>query len=144
MGINMRRLTFSNASATPAFATLMALASLGAAVNPATAQQARLEGAWNGSGRVMLQSGQSERARCRATIRRQTARTFGMSAVCATSSLRVSQVASLQQVTSNSYAGRFYNAEYNISGAIRMTLRGKRLSASLNGGGGSATFVLSR
>lgn len=47
----------------------------------AIAQGANLQGTWSGGGRVVLPSGNVERARCRATFRQQSARTFGMSAV---------------------------------------------------------------
>ena len=140
----MRGFTTARLSTASAIAVLTTSVMAGGAFGPAAAQLARLEGTWNGNGRVALQSGQAERARCRATIRRQTPRTFSMSAICATASVRISQVARIQQVSANSFAGRFYNAEYDISGAIRMSLRGKRLSASLTGGGGSASFVLTR
>ena len=121
-----------------------AMAAIMVSATPAAAQVAQLAGTWSGSGRLELQSGQTERARCRATFRRQTASTYTMSAICATSSTRVSQTARVQQVSSNGFAGRFYNAEYDVTGTIRMTLRGKRLSASLIGSGGSASFVLTR
>lgn len=110
----------------------------------AVAQAAKLQGAWSGGGRVVLPSGDAERARCRATFRQQTARTFSMNAVCATTSARVAQVGRVQQVSSNGFEGRFYNREYDISGTIFITVRGNRLSASLSGGGGRGTFNLSR
>lgn len=110
----------------------------------ALAQPASLQGTWIGSGRVVLPSGDVERARCRATFRQETTRTFGMSAICATTSTRITQVARVQRVSTNTFVGQFANREYEISGSIRITLRGDRLSASLSGGGGRGTFNLSR
>jgi hypothetical protein len=120
-------------------ATLVASASL-----PARSQQAGLEGSWRGSGRVVLPSGGTETARCRATFRRQSGNSFGMSAQCATASARVAQTASVQRVGANRFQGDFYNAEYAVSGTISITVQGNRLSASLSGGGGSAFFSLSK
>jgi hypothetical protein len=67
-----------------------------------------------------------------------------MRAICATASLRVTQTASLAQLTSNTFSGEFYNTEYNLSGSIPVRVQGNRLNASLNGGGGSAQFSMNR
>lgn len=117
---------------------------LDGAMVSALAQAARLDGTWNGAGRMVLSSGNAERVRCRATFRRQASRTFGMSAICATPSARVSQVARVQQVSAGRFEGRFYNREYDVSGTIRVTVRGNRLTASLSGGGASALLSLAR
>jgi hypothetical protein len=92
----------------------------------------------------VLPSGGTETARCRATFRRQSGNSFGMSAQCATASARVAQTASVQRVGANRFQGDFYNAEYAVSGTISITVQGNRLSASLSGGGGSAFFSLSK
>jgi hypothetical protein len=112
--------------------------------HPAIAQAANLQGTWSGSGRVVFPSGESERARCRATFRQQSARSFNMSAVCATSSARVAQTARVRRTSPSTFEGQFYNSEYEISGTIHITVRGSRLSASLSGGGGRGNFSLSR
>jgi hypothetical protein len=67
-----------------------------------------------------------------------------MSAVCSTETIRVAQVARVQRVSATSFEGQFHNSEYDISGSIRITVRGDRLSASLSGAGGSGSFTLSR
>lgn len=124
--------------------TMSCLALLDASATATQAQSSRLDGTWNGSGRMVLSSGNAERVRCRATFRRQAARTFAMSAICATPSARVSQTGRVQQVSAGRYDGRFYNREYDVSGTVRITLRGNRMSASLAGGGASAFLSLSR
>ena len=67
-----------------------------------------------------------------------------MNAVCASSSTRVAQTASLEQVGANRYSGEFINTEYGVTGRINLTLSGSSLSANLNGGGASAFFNLNR
>ena len=116
----------------------------GSAPHPAMAQAANLQGTWSGGGRVVLPSGDTERARCRASFQQQSARTFSMSAVCATASTRIAQVARVQRVSASSFEGQFYNREHDISVTIRISVRGDRLSASLSGGGGRGAFSLSR
>lgn len=67
-----------------------------------------------------------------------------MSATCATASMRVQQYASVDRVAPGRYRGDFRNDEFGISGSIRIVVSGNSLSASLNGGGGTAEFRLSR
>jgi hypothetical protein len=121
------------------------VAALGAAAFNAPAfADPGLSGAWNGSGSVMLPSGATEKARCKATFRKRGAAAYAMDAVCASTSAKVTQTASLDQVGPNRFAGDFTNAEFNVSGSINVTIKGNSLNASLSGGGATATFNLSR
>jgi hypothetical protein len=113
-------------------------------VPQANAQSAGLSGSWGGGGRIVLPSGESEHARCRASFRSQGRNSYSMSAVCATASTRVHQVANIRRVGSNVYRGDFFNEQHGISGTVRITLEGSHLTASLRGGGGSAVFRLKR
>jgi hypothetical protein len=122
---------------------LSALATM-AAPPPAAAQSGSLQGTWSGGGKIVFPSGESERARCRATFRAVSGRSFTMSAVCATASTRVQQNAEITRIAPNRYRGEFFNQEFGISGSARITLVGQSLRASLVGGGGSAEFTLSR
>ena len=116
----------------------------GAGAWPAMAQDANLEGAWSGGGRITLSTGNSERATCRASFRRQGGSSYGVRAVCATPSARVAQTAEVHRVGANQFSGRFYNQEYDITGTIRLTASGNRMSVSLSGGGGSGNLELRR
>ncbi len=120
----------------------LALACAASLATSAAAQD--LAGSWGGGGKIVFPSGETERARCRASFRRQGGNSYAMSAVCATASARVQQTAEVTRVAANVYRGEFFNQEHGISGSIRITLRGDRLNASLSGGGGSAVFSLSR
>lgn len=131
-------------SAAVAGAALIMASGLGPGSPLSAAEPAGLEGAWSGGGKVNFPSGETESARCRANFRKQGGNSYSMSATCATPSLRVQQTAVLRQTGPGHFAGEFHNAEYNINGSIRITVSGRSLSASLNGGGGSAHFSLSR
>jgi hypothetical protein len=122
-------------------AAILAAATLLAA-SPAFADG--LSGSWSGSGSVMLPSGNTEKARCKVSFRKEGGKNYGMNAVCASSSARVAQTANLEQVGPNRYAGDFTNQEYGVTGSIVLTVSGSSLSASMQGGGGSASFNLSR
>lgn len=121
----------------------LGLTALLVVMTPTFASAEGLAGSWSGGGSVTLPSGATERARCKVSFRRE-GKSYGMNAVCASSSARVSQSASLEQVGANRYAGNFTNEEYNVSGTINVTVNGGSLSASLRAGGSSAFFNLSR
>jgi hypothetical protein len=125
---------------------LVALFVVGTLVSTASAvaEPATLEGTWSGGGTVVYPSGERERARCRATFTRRSANRFNMNAICATPSARVAQTAVLARASDNRFTGEFFNPEYSVSGAIAITVRGNSLNASLNGGGGTGYFNLSR
>lgn len=111
---------------------------------PSVASADGLAGSWRGNGSVVLPSGATEKARCRVSFSKQGGRSYAMNAVCASSSARVSQTASLQQVGANRFVGEFINNEYGVTGSINLTLSGSSVSAALHGGGGSAFFNLTR
>lgn len=119
---------------------------LAGTMGAAQAQQDRssLGGSWSGGGVLVTPSGNRERATCRATFRNQGGSSYAMSATCATASARVQQTAQISRTGGNNFAGSFHNAEYGVSGSISLRVNGNRLSASLDGGGASASLSLSR
>jgi hypothetical protein len=124
-------------------AALISATAVAIGASPAQAQQISLAGSWNGGGTVSLPSGGTEKVRCRA-IFNQSGKGATMSATCASASTKVTQYADLTRTSGNKYAGDFTNPEFGISGSIRVTVNGNSLSASLQGGGGSAFINLSR
>ena len=108
------------------------------------AQTASLEGAWSGAGTVSFGSGAKEQTRCRAHYARRSNASYFVRATCATASGRAAQTAILRRASQNSYRGRFYNSEYDISGIIHVVLRGNSQSVRLTSRSGSAFIQLSR
>jgi hypothetical protein len=121
----------------------LALAATAGSVAPAMAD-ANIAGAWSGSGSLVLPSGATEKVRCKVSFNKSGGKSYGMNAVCASSSAKVAQTAMLAQVGPNRYVGEFTNQEYGVTGTISLTVNGSSLSANLQGGGGSAVFNLSR
>src|SRR5690606_35449387 len=111
---------------------------------PSLGRRSDLAGSWRGAGTIVLPSGASEEARCRARFRPNGDGSFSMSALCATPSQRAAQVALIEPVGSNRYAGSIFNDEYNYTGEIFLTVRGDRLSASLSGGQVSGRISMRR
>ena len=67
-----------------------------------------------------------------------------MSASCATASAKVDRSAQLTKTGANSYAGRFFNEQYNTGGSIHITVSGRSGSVSHSGEAGSAFFSLGK
>lgn len=110
----------------------------------AAAQSATLDGSWSGSGKVTFPSGSVEQARCRVSYNRESKSSYVANATCATASGRVDQSASLERTGANTFTGTFHNAEYGVTGSIRVVVSGSSQSVLLNGGGASASLRLTR
>jgi hypothetical protein len=127
---------FSRKFSASVLAILTALAASQIGASPVLA--ASLEGSWSGGGYVQPNSGKRERVRCRVSFNRQGAKVFGVSATCASASTTIRQTGQLLMVNPRRYIGDFYNSQYDISGRVRVTFDGSRLSvtfSSANGGG---------
>lgn len=101
-----------------------------------------IAGSWAGSGSIAFASGSKESARCRVYYAKTGETSYAMSATCATASAKVDQSASLTKVGANSYVGRFFNAQYNTGGSIRISVSGRSQSVRLSGEAGTAIFSL--
>ena len=100
-----------------------------------------IAGSWSGGGTVVYASGQRERAHCRASYSGGGSSVM-MSGGCATPSGSVFQSARLRKVGANSYAGSFFNSQYNTGGTIHVTVHGNTQSVSLRSSAGSASLTL--
>lgn len=139
----MSYLTFPNIFRSAGIASLGFVFAI-AASEPSLSRRSDLAGSWSGVGTIVLPSGDSEEARCRARFRPSGDGTYSMSAVCATPSQRTAQTAVIERIGSNRYAGSIYNEEYSYTGEIILTVRGNRLSASLSGGQVSGRISMRR
>jgi hypothetical protein len=124
---------------------LVPLAVLGAsAASAPSIADPGLAGSWRGGGWVAFSNGKKEKARCRATYRRTSKQSYRLSAICATSSGKASQTATVYRLASGRYRGSFYNTEYNVRGTIRVVVSGGSQRVSLAGDGASASLHLRR
>ena len=125
-----------------AFLSVAALV-LGAVTLPAVSVQADgFAGLWRGSGYVNPAEGQRERVRCRVVYRRLSADRYGVTARCATQAVNIDQSGEIRRTGRNSYAGSFYNMEYNVRGRIRVRVSGNRQSVTLSSPQGSGRLTL--
>jgi hypothetical protein len=139
----MIRSVFSQTSRAVAAGVLGVIFGLGGvSVSAARAEPGSLIGSWSGSGSIAFSSGSKEKARCRAHFAKTGAKSYSMSATCATASAKVDQTANLYRTGANSYSGSFFNQQYNTGGSIRITVSGRTQSVRLSGEAGSAFFKL--
>jgi len=124
------------------FAALIAMSLL--AAPEARSQGAAMSGLWSGGGIVVYPSGSRERARCRAHYSAESELHVAVDASCATPSGAVSQRARLRKTGENSYAGTFFNSQYNFAGSISVVVHGNSQSVILRSSNGTASLTLAR
>ena len=123
--------------------TLSGLPLIGNAQVSSRLTVASLEGSWSGGGTVSFAGGK-EQARCKARFSRVSANSYTVNATCATASGRAAQTATVRQVGTNRYSGRFYNSEYSISGVIDIIVHGSSQIVRLTSESASGVLNLSR
>ena len=124
--------------------TIAAALSLSLLATPeARSESATLAGTWIGGGVVAYVTGGRERARCQANYSGGSS-TISVNATCATPSGSISQFARLRKTGANSYAGTFFNTQYNTRGSIHVVVHGNTQSVSIASGSGSASLSLRR
>lgn len=116
--------------------------SLAVLVAPVPAVAVGLNGTWSGSGYVKPTSGERESVRCRVTFNRQSSKVFGVRATCASSSNNIRQTGEVLMIRPNYYVGDFYNRQYDISGRIRVTVRGSTQTVTFSGDNGRGQLTL--
>lgn len=103
-----------------------------------------LAGSWSGSGSVSFFTGSKEKARCRATYAKAGGTSYSINATCATASGKVVQTANVRRTGPTSFAGSFYNADYDLSGNIHVSVQGNSQNVTMTSSKASASLRLSR
>ena len=137
LALNILRMSLFGAALVSAFSLSMPQSA------EARGEGGSIVGSWSGGGTVVYASGQRERAHCRASYSGGGS-SVTMSGSCATPSGNVFQSARLRRVGENSYAGSFFNSQYNTSGSIYVSVHGNTQSVSLRSNAGSASLSLRR
>ncbi len=108
------------------------------------AADAEITGSWSGGGSVSFASGSKEKARCRATYSKSGASSYNVSATCATASGKVAQTANVKRSGPASFSGSFYNADYDTTGSIHVSVQGNSQNVTLSSSIATASLRLSR
>lgn len=110
---------------------------------PLSAQAASLlEGSWSGTGYVHPTNGQREKVTCRVTYHQMSETVHSVKATCASASAKIVQTGELTTVKEGRYIGDFTNAEYNISGSVRVIVRGNRQDVTFSSNSGTGSLAL--
>jgi len=123
---------------------LLLLAPLALVLSLEKVGAASLEGIWSGSGVVNPKGGQREKVHCRIRYRRESENVFGVAATCATTSVKIRQTGKLLKVKPTRYVGDFYNPAYDVSGRVRVIVRGSVQTVTFKSARGSGSVTLSK
>jgi len=105
---------------------------------------AGLSGRWSGAGFIKPSSGERTSVRCRVSYSQLSAKVFSVSATCASRDHSVRQAGELLMVRPNRFVGDFYSRQFDISGRIAVTLKGKRQTVTFSGDGVTGRLSLRR
>ena len=125
-------------------ALLLVAVLVGGGPTVAAAQSGGLAGYWRGGGYMSPAKGRREKVRCRVWFTKQSARAYSVRARCASQAVNIDQNARVVATGRNSFSGTFTNVDFNISGRIRISLRGNRQTVSLSSAEGSGRLTLFR
>ena len=101
-----------------------------------------MDGIWSGSGVVNPKDGARESVRCRVKYRQESEKVFGVSATCATRSRKIQQVGTVLKVGPASYVGEFYNPGFDISGRVRVVIKGSTQTVTFHSARGNGSVSL--
>jgi len=121
-------------------ALILSLIVLSAAFTSAPAA-ASLEGSWRGSG-IVSHRGTADAVRCRVSFARVSAKSFAVSAQCATETGRYDVSGRVVSSGANRYFGLVQGQ--GLSGKVVVVQHGNRLSVTVTSRRGSARLSLSR
>lgn len=94
---------------------------------------ATLNGAWNGSGRVKLDSGKTEKIKCKGYYTAKGGSELGIAIDCANASVRINMRAKLVDANGK-VSGTWEEREFNQSGQVTGSMSGDKLKVSFGGG----------
>jgi hypothetical protein len=103
-----------------------------------------LDGTWSGSGYVVPKDGARESVRCRVRFDKQSATVYAVSATCQSASTDIVQTGEVIAVSGGRYVGDFYNAQYDVSGRIKVQVSGNHQTVTFSGSRGQGSLSLTK
>lgn len=110
---------------------------------PASAATA-LAGEWSGEGTVTQTEGPTEKVRCRVSYKQESAKVYGVTAQCASTSQMTKQIGELLEVRPGVYTGEFNLTQYDVSGRVRVVVDGETQTVTFKSPRGEGEVILSR
>ena len=110
---------------------------------PASAATA-LAGEWSGEGTVTQTEGPTEKVRCRVSYKQESAKVYGVTAECASTSKMMKQIGELLEVRPGVYTGEFILTQYDVSGRVRVVVDGETQTVTFKSPRGEGEVILNR
>jgi hypothetical protein len=110
---------------------------------PASAATA-LAGEWSGEGTVTQTEGATEKVRCRVSYKQESAKVYGVTAQCASTSQMTKQIGELLEVRPGVYTGEFNLTQYDVSGRVRVVVDGETQTVTFKSPRGEGEVILNR
>lgn len=110
---------------------------------PASAATA-LAGEWSGEGTVTQTEGPTEKVRCRVSYKQESAKVYGVTAQCASTSQMTKQIGELLEVRPGVYTGEFNLTQYDVTGRVRVVVDGETQTVTFKSPRGEGEVILSR
>ncbi len=122
--------------------SLLLLMALALVLSVGKADAASLAGEWAGSGVFSPNDGPREKVRCRISYKQESEKVFGLTATCATRSNKIQQTGTLLMVNTTNYIGDFYNPAHDVTGRVRVVVRGTRQTVTFESARGRGRVTL--
>lgn len=122
------------------------LVPLAAAVPGNAASATALAGSWSGEGTVTDVQGPTEKVRCRVSYKQESDKVYGVEALCASTSKKMSQTGQLLEVRPGVYTGEFNLTQYDVTGRVRVVIDGdgETQTVTFTSSKGDGEFTLTR
>lgn len=106
------------------------------------AKAASIVGTWKGSGTARLKAGGVEAVSCRVRYEASTGRTFVLYVKCAHANGAFKVSGRVVALSGSTYSGRLYSDQYDVSGDVTISVRGKSQTLTAKSPKGTATVRL--
>lgn len=104
------------------FAVLTFLGALAVAKPSLALEITPLAGEWYGEGTVTQTKGATEKVRCRVKYKKESAKVYGVTAKCASTTNVMNQTGELLEVKPGVYVGEFNIQKFDVSGRVRVVI----------------------
>lgn len=116
-----------------------------AAIGPVAAREITpLAGEWYGEGTVTQNKGATEEVRCLINYKKESAKVYGVTAKCASTTKQMNQTGELLEVTPGVFVGEFNIQKFDISGRVRVVIEEDTQTVTFKSSRGEGEMTLTK